>query len=448
MTYFFQSYASHYKALGRLGLPIVIGQIGQIVLGFADTMMIGHHSTAELGAAAFVNTMFNLILIAALGFSYGMTPVVGSFYGQKDTVRIGETVKNGLLANTLLAIVLLVLMYVFYLNLGNLGQPEELLPLMRPYFIVQLVSLAFVLWFNCLKQFFDGITQTVTPMWVMLSGNIINIVGNWLLIYGVAGLPELGLLGAGIATLLARVYMSVMLAAVFLWNRRFAAYRQAFVEGKVNRSDFVKLNKLGFPLALQMGMETASFSLTSMMVGWIGTTALAAHQIMLTVSQVCFMMYYGMAAAVAVRISFFCGMKNYPSLLRTSYAGFHLVLFLAVCGAIPIFLLRHVIGYWFTSDVEVATLVAATVIPFVIYQFGDGMQCNYANALRGLSYVKPMMYIAFLAYFVVSLPLSYVFGIVMGGGLAGIWWAFPFGLTTAGVLYYWVFMMRFNKLNR
>ena len=186
MTYFFQSYASHYKALGRLGLPIVVGQIGQIVLGFADTMMIGHHSTAELGAAAFVNTMFNLILIAALGFSYGMTPVVGSFYGQKDTARIGETVKNGLLANTLLAIVLLVLMYVFYLNLGNLGQPEELLPLMRPYFIVQLVSLAFVLWFNYLKQIFNDITQTVPPMRVMLAGNIINIVGNWLLLAGFA----------------------------------------------------------------------------------------------------------------------------------------------------------------------------------------------------------------------------------------------------------------------
>ena len=232
------------------------------------------------------------------------------------------------------------------------------------------------------------------------------------------------------------------------WQQYSCGIVVLLLTDKVNRGDFVKLNKLGFPLALQMGMETASFSLTSMMVGWIGTTALAAHQIMLTVSQVCFMMYYGMAAAVAVRISFFCGMKNYPSLLRTSYAGFHLVLFLAVCGAIPIFLLRHVIGYWFTSDVEVATLVAATVIPFVIYQFGDGMQCNYANALRGLSYVKPMMYIAFLAYFVVSLPLSYVFGIVMGGGLAGIWWAFPFGLTTAGVLYYWVFMMRFNKLNR
>jgi len=175
---------------------------------------------------------------------------------------------------------------------------------------------------------------------------------------------------------------------------------------------------------------------------------LAAHQVMLTVSQVCFMMYYGMAAAVAVRISFFCGKHDFLSVRRTSNSGFHLILLLALCGTIPIFLLKNVIGYWFTDDAEVAALVASTVVPFIFYQFGDGMQCNYANSLRGLSYVKPMMYSAFIAYFVVSLPLSYLFGFVLEGGLVGIWWAFPFGLTTAGILYYVAFNRRYNELNR
>jgi len=445
---FFLRYASHYKALWLLGLPIVVGQIGQIVLGFADTMMIGHHSTVELGAAAFVNTMFNLILIAGLGFSYGMTPIIGKLFGQRKDHRIGEIVKNGLLANLLVAILMSILLLVLYLNLGNLGQPEELLPLMRPYFMVQLISLPFVMCFNCMKQFFDGITKTVIPMWVMLSGNIINIIGNWFFIYGVAGFPEMGLFGAGLATLLSRLYMFLVLAVVFFFFRNYKSFRKGFFGGNMNREDFVLLNKMGFPLSLQMGMETASFSLTSVMVGWIGTTALAAHQIMLTISQVCFMMYYGLAAAVAVRISYFTGKNDFPSVLRTSYAGFHMILLLAVCGALPIFLLRHVIGYWFADDAEVAFLVAGTIIPFIIYQFGDGLQCNFANALRGLSYVKPMMYIAFFAYFVVSLPLSYVFGFVMGGGLVGIWWAFPFGLTAAGTLYYLAFSKRYKELNR
>lgn len=445
---FFQRYANHYKALWLLGLPIVVGQIGQIILGFADTMMIGHHSTAELGAAAFVNTMFNLFLIAALGFSYGMTPVVGKLYGQQDASRIGEILKNGLVTNNFVAVLMLILLTTLYLNLDRLGQPEELLPLMRPYFIVQLISLPFVMWFNCMKQFFDGITRTIIPMWVMLSGNIINIVGNWLLIYGIGIFPEMGLLGAGVATLITRVYMFVALAVVFFLFRNYKSYREGFFSGCVNRKDFVYLNKMGFPLSLQMGMETASFSLTSIMVGWIGTTALAAHQIMLTISQVCFMMYYGMAAAVAVRISYFTGMRDFPAVLRTSNAGFHLILLLAVCGVLPIILLRHVIGFWFADDAEVAILVAGTIIPFIIYQFGDGMQCNYANALRGLSYVKPMMYIAFFAYFIVSLPLSYVFGFVMEGGLVGIWWAFPFGLTSAGILYYLAFSKRYKELNR
>lgn len=446
MRYSYSAYATHYRALWLLGLPIIVGQIGQIILGFADTVMIGRHATEELGAAAFVNTMFNLVLIASLGFSYGLTPVVGSLYGRQEHARIGETVKNGLAAHTLVALCLMGLMTVLYLNLGRLGQPDELLPLMRPYFVVQLASLPFVMWFNCLKQLFDGIARPATAMWVMLSGNVVNIVGNWLLIYGVGGFPEMGLLGAGVATLLARVYMAVALAVVFFLRRDCAAYREGFARGRVNRATLLLLGRLGFPLALQMGMETASFSLTSIMVGWIGTTALAAHQIMLTVSTVCFMMYYGMAAAVSVRVSYFHGQHDALSLRRTSGAGFHLILLLAVCTAVPIFLLRHDIGAWFADDPEVTALVAATIVPLLVYQFGDGLQCNYANALRGLSCVKPMMYIAFFSYFVVSLPLSYVFGIVLGGGLTGIWFAFPFGLTTAGLLYFLAFRRRFGIL--
>ncbi len=143
-------YTTHYRRLLYLGLPIIIGQLGQIILGFADTLMIGHHSTAELGAAAFVNTMFALILITALGFSYGLTPVVGTLHGEGQTSRIGAVLKNAWAANSLVAVAMMVLMTVLYLNIHRLGQPEELLPLMRPYFLVQLVSLPFVMLFNAI----------------------------------------------------------------------------------------------------------------------------------------------------------------------------------------------------------------------------------------------------------------------------------------------------------
>ena len=177
------------------------------------------------------------------------------------------------------------------------------------------------------------------------------------------------------------------------------------------------------------------------MVGWIGTVPLAAHQVMLTISQLGYMLYYGMAAAVAIRVSYYHGQKSYANADNTASAGLQLILLMGVAISIPIFLFRHVIGGLFTNSNEVVGMVSLTIIPFIIYQFGDGMQSNYANALRGLSNVKPLMFVAFVAYFVITLPLGYFFGICLGGGLVGIWSAFPFGLTIAGVLY-WLFFRR------
>ncbi len=299
---------------------------------------------------------------------------------------------------------------------------------------------------NITKQFFDGITRTQVSMWVMLVGNMVNILGNWLLIFGVGPFPELGLLGAGVATLLSRILMAVLLVAIFFGFSRCRIYRQGFMKGRVNRQDLLKLNQLGFPLALQMGMETASFSLTSIFVGWLGTSALAAHQIMLTISQLFFMIYYGMAAAVSVYVSHYRGQRDYDSLLRVSQTGFHLIIYIALMVSLPVFLFREQLGGLFTDSAEVSTLVASCIIPLMFYQFGDGLQCNYANALRGLSHVRPMMYIAFLAYFVVSLPLAYVFAFTFGGGLVGVWWSFLFGLTTAGVLYFLSFRREYHRI--
>ncbi len=184
-----RTYIQHYKSLFTLGIPIVIGQVGVIILGFADTLMIGHHSTNELAAASFVNNMFTLAIIFATGFSYGLTPIVGSLFGRGETSVVGRMLKNSIFANVLLAVLLTFIMWVLYLNIHRLGQPEELLPLMRPYFIVLLISLLFVLLFNAFKQFADGITDTRVSMWLLLGGNVMNIIGNYFLIYGKVGIP-------------------------------------------------------------------------------------------------------------------------------------------------------------------------------------------------------------------------------------------------------------------
>ena len=437
---------THYRALLGLGLPIVIGQIGVIVLGFADTIMVGHHSSVELAAASFVNNMFNLAIIFSTGFAYGLTPVVGRLFGEKKTFETGQVLKNSLLANTVLAALVCALLLALYLNLDRLGRPDELIPYMRPYFMVLFVSLPFVLWFNAFKQFSDGITDTKVSMWILLGGNLLNIIGNYILIYGKLGLPEMGLTGAGLSTLISRILMVVAYVVLFFFTNRYRHFRKGFSTGKINRADFTLLNRLGWPIAAQMGMETASFSLSAIMVGWLGSTELATYQVMIAVSQICFMMYYGMGAAVSVRISNFLGQRDFYNVNRTANTGFHIILVMIICTSVPIYLLRHHIGGWFTDDASVSLMVAQVIVPFLLYQFGDGLQINFANALRGIADVRPMMLFSFIAYFVISLPLGYIFGFTLNWGITGIWMAFPFGLTSAGIMYYLRFRYKVKTL--
>lgn len=430
----FETYKGHYKALILLGFPIIIGQIGVIVLGFADTIMIGHHSTNELGAASFVNNVFTMAIIFSTGFSYGLTPIVGSLYGNRKFAPAGQALRCSLLANLLVGLLLTLVMGILYLNIDRLGQPDELMPLIKPYYLVLLASLLFVLLFNGFKQFTDGITDTKTAMWILLGGNVLNIVGNYILINGKLGFSELGLLGAGISTLFSRIVMLIVFAVVFMRSRRFVRYKIGFLRLGWSRPMFWRLNALGWPVAFQMGMETASFSLSAVMVGWLGTIALASHQIMCTISQFTFMMFYGMGAAVAVRVSNFKGQNDAVNVRRSAYAGSHLILAMAVVLSSIVFLFRNQLGGWFTDSIEVSAMVVTLIIPMLIYQFGDGMQINFANALRGISDVKPMMMIAFVAYFLISLPVGYFCGFVLGWGVVGVWMAFPFGLTSAALM--------------
>lgn len=434
MSRFLDTYKSHYKALIHLGLPIVIGQMGVIVLGFADTLMVGHHSTIELAAASFTNNLFTLCIIFSTGFSYGLTPVVGEYYGNRRFMEAGRALRASLVANVLVALLLTAIMAMVYFNLHRLGQPEELIPLIKPYYLVLLASLVFVMLFNGFKQFTEGITDTKTAMWVLLGGNALNIIGNYILIYGKLGFPELGLLGAGISTLCSRIAMVGVFMLIVFWSRRYLRYKSGFYRLSWSREVFRKLNALGWPVGFQMGMETASFNLSTIMVGWLGVIALASHQIMLTISQFTFMMFYGMGAAVAVRVSNFKGQDDIVNVRRSAQAGFHLISLMAIVLSSVVFLFRNRVGGWFTDDPEVSLMVSSLFLPFFIYQLGDGLQINFANSLRGIADVKPMMLIAFVAYFLISLPVGYFCGFVLGWGTVGVWMAFPFGLTSAGIM--------------
>ncbi len=414
----------------------MMGQMSFIVMGLADTLMVGHYGTNELAAAGFVNNIVALLIVGGMGFSYGLTPVVGALLGEGREHDIAGKLRNGLFACSGIGLLMTLLAGLLLLVLPWFGLPQELLPLIRPYMLMLLLSMPAMMAFNAYKQFSDGIQDTSMPMWIMLIANILNVFGNWLLIFGHWGLPEMGLLGAGLATLLSRLLQLVLMVSVFHLTKHYRFYRDDFHKTSITKADQRELHRMGWPVALQLGMETASFSFSAIYVGWLGATALAAHQIMITISQLFFMLYYGLSAAVAVQVSYYRGSGEVEQTRKVAAAGLHLCWLIALLEGLPLFLLRDKVGLLFTGNTEVVCLVAMVTIPFLLFQIGDALQCTYANSLRGMARVKPMIWIAFVAYIVISLPLGYIFGFICGWGLVGVWMAFPFGLTSAGLLYY------------
>ncbi len=429
------TFGRHIRALAALGVPIIIGQLGTIIQGLADTIMVGRFSAHSLAAAGFVNNIMTLVLIFALGYSYALTPVIGPLHARGEHDNVGRALKAGLQANATIGTALFILMGILYFFLDRMGQPEELLPEIRPYYAMVLLSIPVQSLFNGFKQFFDAIGNTRTPMWIMLWANVFNIVGNYLLIYGPGPFPELGLLGAGISTLLSRILMLCAISILFRMAPAYRKYHNGFHSREGVAPIRKRLHRLGRPLGLQMGMETASFSLCAVMQGWIGAAPLAAHQIMTNIGATCFMVYYGIGAAVAIRVSHFYGVGDLRNVRHCAYSGYLLILAIGIAMVSVISTGIAPICALFTDDAEIRGIVAALIIPFILYQFGDGLQVNFANSLRGIADVRPLMRYAFLSYIVISLPLSYLLGFTFRGGPVGIWSAYPVALAVAGFLF-------------
>ena len=229
MTGLIGKYGRNYRSLLRLAVPIIIGQLGGIITGLADTIMVGQHSTSELAASSFVNNVLNAFIIFGTGFSFALTPLVGENLARDKKYVVSAWLKNGIVANLLLSIILMAILTAIYFNVEAFGQPSELLPLIRPYFLVSMISIIFVMLANSFRQFVEGITNPSVSMWILVSGNLLNIIGNYVLIYGKCGFPEMGLMGAGYSTLISRIVMFIMFVLVFLFRPSYKVYRKGFM---------------------------------------------------------------------------------------------------------------------------------------------------------------------------------------------------------------------------
>lgn len=448
-------YPTEYKALFRLGLPITIAQIGLTVQGMVDVLMVGHHSAEELAAVGFVNSLLLLALLLSMGYAQAAIPQIGALFSQDRKEEIVTVLKSATAANILQGSLVCLLMLLIWILLPYMGLDETLVPLMQSYYIILLPSLWIFCFGHGLKAFYDSINDTRTSMWILLMGNVLNVFFNWLLIYGHWGCPDLGSDGAAWATFISRVFIVIAFAINFFGNPRYKAYRLHWQSTHIERRRMKIQNGMGWPIAIQMTMETAAFSGVALLLGmggisWDATTALSAHQVMTQLACLIYMFYLGIGSAIAIRVSNYHGLENKLGARQAAGAGYQMILLIGIVSSAIAFYFRHEMGALFISAdqpellARVSAIVATMAYPLVAYQLGDGLQTAYVNGLRGYGDVKVLMKYCFLAYIVISIPLSYFFGIIMDLGAVGIWWGFPFGLTIAAILYY----RRFRKITK
>ncbi len=434
------NYVKDYKAIVKLGLPILVGQAGTIIVGFADNIMVGRYSTDALAASSFVVNLFNMVMFCCIGFTYGVLPLAGALFAKGQKERIGWLVRNALRINTIYTLALMAIMTGVYFNIEFLDQPTSLLPVIRPYYLLYLIGLLPISVFNVFAQWSYSIKNTLMPMWIILGANALNIAGNYALIYGNWGCPEMGLFGAGISTLVSRVASMVVILAIFVFKPGYRLYRQGFV-GRIFRDSQIGLIwRTSLPVSLQMTFESASFSCAAIMSGWIGTVALASYQIVVIVGMLGFCLYYAIGSAIAVLVANEAGEGSSQGMRRVAWAGYHVMLLLAGCSTLVFVLFARPLMHLFTEDTVVLATSLTLIVPLVLYQLGDATQITFANALRGTSHVMPMLWIAFVSYIIVGVPATYLMAFTFGMGIYGIILSFSVSLFLAGALFLYFFL--------
>lgn len=435
------AYRREYVSLGRLGFPVLVTQLGIITVSFADTMMVGAYGdrVSALAAAAFVNSCFMVPIVMLIGFAGGMTPLIGALYGRQDNFSLGRTLRAGLEVNTLIGVVLTLIMGIIYFFLDRFGQPEELLPLIRPYFLINLGTLIPTAIFGCCQQTANGTTDTAAPMWVILGANLLNVIGNYILIFGHFSAPELGLTGAGLSTLASRILGCLVMVGILLRRRRYAPYRDGLhtpgALSHIRRQVWVT----SYPVMIQSGVECSLWSFGAVVSGWFGKVQLASYQVINTVAQLGFMIFMSFGVATSIRVANYTGIGDAVSVRRIAIAGLHLNLVLATLASLLFYFCGHDLATLFTNDAKVLAAAGLLIPPLVLYQYGDAIQLTFVNALRGTSHVKPLLWISIISYLVVGAPLLYILAVIADMANVGVYYSFSGALFTASTLLYRAF---------
>lgn len=442
------NYYQYYKRLLKLAFPLVLTQAGQMIVQLVDNAMVGRVGTVELAAASFANSIFVVIMVFGLGVFLGITPLIGHAFGAKEDLKVASILKNAFALSVFLILILTLITWSISWWMHLMGQPDEVWKMAIPYFRTLAISLIPFLLFMMLKQIGEGLGNTVLAMIATILSNLINVVLNYLLIFGKLGFPELGLLGAGYATLIARISMPIFIFVGFMYAPKIRHFFKLVSQAMVSTKEILKIISIGFPIAIQMVIEVSLFAFGAIMMGWMGDVPLAAHQVALGLASFTFMIANGVAMATTIRVSYQLGREAYDSMEKVTLSAVHLVLaYMFLCG-VGFLLLRNQLPRLFTLDDAVVHQAASLIVVAAIFQLFDGLQVVCLGILRGFADVKVPMIIAGIAYIVIGLPISYIFAFTLKMGPEGIWYGFVAGLASAGILLAFRIRMRIREVEK
>jgi MATE family multidrug resistance protein len=444
-------YTSEFKYNWKLAAPVMLGMLGHTFVSFVDNIMVGQIGTAELAAVSLGNSFIFIAMSVGIGFSTAITPLVAEADSADNFDQAKSTFKHGLFLCTVLGIVLFLGVFFAKPLMYLMKQPEEVVELAIPYLDLAAFSLIPLIVFQALKQFSDGMSMTRYPMYATLIANIVNVILNYLLIFGKFGLPELGIVGAAYGTVISRFIMLAYLwwllankerTKVLVTNIKFFVLEKLMLQ---------KLINLGAPSAMQMLFEVAIFTAAIWLSGLLGKNAQAANQIALNLSTMTFMVAMGLSVASMIRVGNQKGLQKFKELRRIAFSIFLLGILLAIFFGTVFFLFHKSLpkiyvdftdATNYADNLEVVSIASQLLFAAAIFQISDTIQVVVLGALRGLQDVKIPTIITFISYWVIGFPISYFLGKASMYGSFGIWLGLLAGLSTAAILLY----MRFNYL--
>ena len=443
-----RKYTPYYKRLLLLAMPVMLAQAGQLTTQFADTAMVGNYGGEDpipLAAVSLGSSLFLLIYLAALGLALAITPLVGEHFARRDRREVGYIFQNSILycgIIGLVATVVAVALRPFIAVLGEWmsvpGQNIELVAEMAlPYYDMLVWSIIPLMLFLAIKQFLEGIGNTKTAMWITLAGNALNILLNYIFIFGKCGVEAMGAEGAGLATLISRVGQMVAIVAYYFLSSRLRLYR-SFFEVKGFKISYLKsLFKVGYPISFQMILESAAFILTSILALSFGEVAAGSMQVSFSIANIAWMITVAIGSASTILVSHIAGVKQHDELRPMVNATYHIGIAWATLMAFIFVVFREPMASLFTDNSEVIALTAELILLIAIYQFSDAVQGLSISMLRGLQDVKIIMPIVLCSYLVLNIPIGCWLAYGMDMGCHGLVTGLIVGLSSAAILTSW-----------